>query len=145
MLEVRPRVREGIALAPFAHAMIDTSDGIADSTALMSRASRVRAILELDRLPWDRSIAPLGPMARQRAGFFGGDYELLIALPPTRLLPAAAAVADVGGSLTIVGRVEAGHGALLETAAGRTPLPHAGWKPFALSLSRGRATPSQRR
>jgi thiamine-monophosphate kinase len=137
LLDVRPRVREGIALAPYAHALIDTSDGIADATRLLARASHARLVLEEDRLPIVRgALAVAGsPEGRRAIAFFGGDYELLAAVPRKRWTRAARAVERSGGRLTLVGRVERGRGAWLDVAGTRRPMPEAGWQPFGPHVS----------
>jgi thiamine-monophosphate kinase len=133
ILDVRPRVREGIALAPFSHALIDTSDGVADASRLVAEASGTRLVVDETLLPLAGGISSV---ARNRAGrravaFYGGDYELLAALPPRRWRAAERAVQRARGRLTIIGRVERGQGAWLETAGVRIPMPAAGWQPFA--------------
>lgn len=132
LLDVRPRVREGMALARFAHAMLDTSDGLAESARLLASASRVRVVVEEDRLPWAPGLARRGiSRADRRAlAFFGGDYELLAAVAPDDLVRAERAVARSGGRLTPVGSVARGRGAWL-VADGRVgPMPAPGWDPF---------------
>ncbi|MGA9840124.1 MAG: thiamine-phosphate kinase, partial [Thermoplasmata archaeon] len=62
--------------------------------------------------------------------FYGGDYELLAAIPRARWARAERAVARTGGRLTRVGEVERGRGAWLEVAGTRRPMPRAGWQPF---------------
>jgi thiamine-monophosphate kinase len=138
MLDVRPRVREGIALAPFAHALIDTSDGVADSARLVAESSRVRLVVEEGRLPLARGARSVArtPARRRALAFFGGDYELFAALPPLEWAKADRAVRRAGGRLTRIGRVERGSGAWLETRAGRLPMPRAGWRPFEERSSR---------
>jgi thiamine-monophosphate kinase len=132
LLDVRPRVREGIALAPFAHALIDTSDGIAEAARLLARASRVRLVVEESRLPLARGIARVArtPSRRRAVAFYGGDYELLAAIPPASARRAAAAVRRAGGRLTRVGRVERGRAAWLECDGHQRPMPEPGWQPF---------------
>jgi thiamine-monophosphate kinase len=132
LLTVHPRVREGIALAPFAHAMLDTSDGLADASGLMSEASGVAVTVEEALLPWTVGLARAAPTARGRRalGFYGGDYELLAAVPSRAAAPARSAVRAVGGRLTVIGRVERGQGAYLERAGRRIPMPAGGWRPF---------------
>jgi thiamine-monophosphate kinase len=132
MLDVRPRVREGIALAPFAHALIDTSDGVADSARLVAQASRVRLVVDETRLPLARGTSTLArTRARRRSlAFFGGDYELFAALAPRDWSRAERAVRGVGGRLTRIGRAERGSGAWLDTSEGRIAMPPAGWQPF---------------
>jgi thiamine-monophosphate kinase len=138
MLEVRPRVREGAALVRWAHAMLDTSDGLAEASRLLADASRVRVeVLEV-RLPLVASLrrSTLSTSERRRRAFFGGDYELLVALPARSFPAAQRAVRRVGGRLTAIGRVTRGQGAWLQSARGMRPMPPAGWQPFARRKSR---------
>jgi thiamine-monophosphate kinase len=131
LLRVRPRVREGAVLARYAHAMLDTSDGIADSARLLASASRVRVLVDEPRLPLVRSLRTIDPPARRRAAaFYGGDYELLAAVPRRRVGRARAAVRSVGGTLTTIGAIARGRGAYLLTGEGTVPMPRAGWSPF---------------
>ncbi len=132
LLEVRPRVLEGRALGPLAHAMLDTSDGLAESARLLAEASQVRVIVEEESLPYARGLRAAARTLRERRAlaFYGGDYELLAAIPPVRWAGARRAVARAGGTLTRIGRVESGRGAWLETAGRRGPMPPPGWRPF---------------
>ncbi|MGI0054904.1 MAG: thiamine-phosphate kinase [Thermoplasmata archaeon] len=130
LLDVRPRVREGIALAPRAHAMLDTSDGLAESARLLARSSRVRVVLEAETIPWDRALGPPRPKARawRSIAFFGGDYELLLAASPHEQR-------RIGRYAHRVGRVERGGGAVLELEGRTIRLPPGGWQPFAARRS----------
>ncbi len=92
LLDVRPRVREGVVLSRWAHAMLDTSDGIADASRLLAEASQVRIVIAEGQVPVDPGLKALPSAARARAIVYGGDYELLAALPPTRVAGAVAAV-----------------------------------------------------
>lgn len=134
-LEVRPRVHEGPALAANAHAMIDTSDGIADASRLVADASGVAVTIEEAKLPFVKGLRDLPPATRLKTALYGGDYELLATLAPRGLSPAERAVRRGGGRLTVIGRVERGRGAWLvrDGARGRTrrePMPSGGWRPF---------------
>jgi thiamine-monophosphate kinase len=130
LLAVEPRLREGRVLVRFARAMLDTSDGLGESAALIAAASRVRVTLDRERLPVDPVVRRLPTPQRGPAVFFGGDYELMAAVPAARAAAAVRAVERVGGSATAVGRVEAGRGTFLQrgTAVGR--MPTGGWDPF---------------
>ena len=132
MLDVRPRVQEGIALARWAHAMLDTSDGIAEAAWLLAGASGVRVEVEWDRLPLAPALRlpKLSLAERRRRAFYGGDYELLLTLAPRHLRSAQRTVEGIGGLLTVVGRVKRGEGAWLETRRGTIPMPRSGWRPF---------------
>jgi len=131
LLHVRPRVREGRALGRFASAMLDTSDGLAESARLLAAASRVRLIVEERALPLVPSLRRLAPGRRRNtAAFYGGDYELLATVPRARLPDAARAVRAAGGTLTPVGHVVRGRGALLLTGRRLEPMPRSRWRPF---------------
>jgi thiamine-monophosphate kinase len=137
LLDVRPRVAEGVALGLYAHAALDTSDGLADSARLMAAASHVRLIVDEDSLPFAPGLARVatGRAGRRAVALFGGDYEILAAVPADRVAAAAHAVARAGGRLTVIGRVTRGRGAWLEAEGKRTAMPPAGWQPFARSIS----------
>ncbi len=125
LLQVRPRLKEGAALGAFAHAMLDTSDGLAESARLLANASRVRVVVEARRIPWDRRLGGVRSHDPEwtATAFYGGDYELLAAVPPARAREAARWA-------TVIGRVEPGRGAYLDLDGRFAPLPRAGWDPF---------------
>jgi len=133
MLDVRPRVVEGKLLSRRAHAMLDTSDGLADAARLLAAASQVRVEVDWARLPLAARIrsGSLSAGEAQRRAFYGGDYELLLALPPRRFPSAQRSVRAAGGRLTAIGTVARGHGAWLRVGPRVRPMPPAGWKPFA--------------
>ncbi len=132
LLTVTPRVAEGMALVPHAHAMLDTSDGIADAVHLLAEASGCRILVEDRRLPYVAGLSAAARTApgRRRIAFYGGDYELLAAIPASSLAAATRAVQEAGGRLTPVGQVVSGAGAGLQTAGRIVPLPSGGWRPF---------------
>jgi thiamine-monophosphate kinase len=132
MLRIEPRVREGRALGPLVHAMLDTSDGLAESARLLAEASAVSVVVDADRLPLAPELtrADLSSAERGRWTFYGGDYELLAAVPPSAWNRAASAVERAGSRFTRVGRIERGRGAWLEQGRRRRPMPESGWRPF---------------
>jgi len=132
MLEVRPRVREGAVLVRWAHAMLDTSDGVAEAARLLADASRVRVEVIEEALPLVGALRSphFAPAQRRARAFYGGDYELLAALPPRSFPAAQRGVRGVGGRLTAIGRVVRGDGAWLLHRRGVRPMPAAGWRPF---------------
>ena len=140
LLTVRPRVPEGLALARWAHAMLDTSDGVAEATRLLASASGVRAIVEEAQLPLAPGLTRIARNGHHRRAlaFYGVDYELLVALSPRDLLRARRAVRAVGCTLTPIGRVERGRGAWLSHEGSTAPMPPAGWQPFDRAVHRAR-------
>ena len=104
-LRPTPRLAEGKALAPFATAMIDVSDGIATDAAHIAAESGVKLVIELEKLP--RADGASIEMAA--AG--GDDYELLFTCSPSTVHRAPEAV-------TWIGEVKEGSGLELLDAAG---------------------------
>ncbi len=108
------RIRAGIALAPFATAMIDLSDGLSRDVRNLARSSRVDARIQLDRVPH-------APGIDARSTVLGGDdYELLVAIPARRVRDARIALATVDSklSLTSIGTLVDGSGVVTFTDAG---------------------------
>jgi thiamine-monophosphate kinase len=133
LLDIRPRVAEGRRLAARAHAMLDTSDGIAEAAHLLAEASRVRVVLRAEDLPLDPALVRRVRDERRRSAvaFYGGDYELLAAVPSSAVASLRSRLARIGTPLHEVGCVERGRGAWLERNGRRSRLPRAGWQPFA--------------
>jgi len=136
LLTIDPRLREGRVLVRFAHAMLDTSDGIAESARLLALASGVRVVVDRELLPDDPAVRRLPVDRREAALFFGGDYELLASVPAPRAAAAIRAVERVGGTATLVGRVERGRGAFLRRGNAVGAMPRAGWDPFRWAAAR---------
>ncbi|ESP87331.1 thiamine-phosphate kinase [Candidatus Halobonum tyrrellensis] len=83
-----PRVGAGVALRPYATAMMDSSDGLARSLHQLSEASDCGFAVESDSLPVDEAVRETsdgGREARERALFVGEDFELVFTLPESAL------------------------------------------------------------
>jgi thiamine-monophosphate kinase len=102
-LRPRPRLAEGVRLAAAGvHAMLDISDGLAQDAARIATRSKVRLVIDRDRVP-------LAPGATVDDLAFGEDYELLAATPDPL-------------DFTVIGRIEEG--------AGVEGIPAGGWEHF---------------
>ena len=113
----QPRLADGRALAPLAHAMMDVSDGLLLDAARLAAASGLAARLDLAAIPLSASYrAVIGDdrAARLAAATAGDDYQLLAALPPGREPPVPA---------TRIGWLVDGAGLLLTDAGAPVPLP----------------------
>jgi thiamine-monophosphate kinase len=131
-LRIVPRIPEGLILGPVAHAMTDTSDGVADAAHLIAKGSRRKVVLVAEKLPLHPQLRGRDPptLAQLRSAFYGGDYELFATLDPSRVAPLRSALRRLGTALTVIGRVEKGDGAWLAQAGVERPLPRAGWRHF---------------
>ncbi len=119
-----PRVADGVALAPHATAMMDSSDGLARSLHQLAEASGVGFSLSRDSVPIHSDLAGVTPDADERfelATTFGEDFELVCSVPEDRLSEAQAACP---AGLTRVGSVVPSEEGI--TLDGE-PLPDAGY------------------
>jgi thiamine-monophosphate kinase len=108
-----PRVAAGRALAPFARAAIDVSDGLVQDLGHLCRASGVGARIGAAEVP--RSDAYRALERRGEIGFGpalsgGEDYELILAIAPALLPPVRAAARRTRTPLAVIGRFVRGRG-----------------------------------
>jgi thiamine-monophosphate kinase len=111
----QPHLREGQALAPRAHAMMDVSDGLLLDAARMGRASG--CAIHIEEVPLSlayRSLRGVSVESRLAAATAGDDYVLLAALP---------ADAPVPTGLVRVGSCLEGEGLSLRLDGADVPLP----------------------
>lgn len=106
-----PRVREGLALAGIATAMLDVSDGLDDDLRKLLAASGVAADMDAGALPLSSALREVrGDQAVECALTGGDDYELCFTVHPAdehRLREVAAAWSV---SVTRIGTVVPGSG-----------------------------------
>jgi thiamine-monophosphate kinase len=103
-----PRVAEGQALAAFATAMMDVSDGLLIDAQRLATASNIALAIDLDAVP----LALPGPVLD--AACAGDDYELLFTLPDGVQPPVPA---------TRIGTAGPGSGLTLTANGAAIPLP----------------------
>ena len=101
------RIQEAIWLKQAgAAAMIDISDGLFADTTHLASASKLSAVIDLNRVPVH--VSAFTPLEAVRSG---EEYELLVALPEKDADSIARDFSDKFGlPLTVVGRVESGSG-----------------------------------
>jgi thiamine-monophosphate kinase len=132
-----PRVPLALELAEAGavRAAIDLSDGLAGDLARLCGSSGVGATLSAAAWPEDLELAraslALGQdLDRLRLGP-SDDYELLLALDPTRRAAAEAVARRHGVPLTTIGRFTAEKGALqIAAESGSRPIDARGYDPF---------------
>ncbi|MGY4397454.1 thiamine-monophosphate kinase [Sphingomonas sp. UYAg733] len=113
----QPRIADGRLLGPYAHAMMDVSDGLLIDARRMAEASGLAVTIDLAAVPL--SAAYLGfagdsRTARLAAATAGDDYQLLFAASPDEAPPVPA---------TRVGRFDPGAGLILHDGGDVLPLP----------------------
>lgn len=113
-----PRLAEGRALAPFAHAMADVSDGLLIDAARIAEASGLAVTIDLDAVPLSDEARGFGEdrAARLAGATAGDDYQLIAAIPPT-------ALDAVSSHVVVIGRFTEGAGLTIADASGAVPLP----------------------
>lgn len=130
-----PRMALGQAIAGFAHAGLDVSDGLVQDLGHLCRAAGCGAVIEAAAVPL--SAAARGVVAGEPgllpALLTGGDdYELLFAAAPAdrALVEARAAAAGVG--VTRIGRFVAGAAEVVVSGPDGRPmaLARGGWSHF---------------
>jgi thiamine-monophosphate kinase len=117
----RPRLAEGLLIAPIARAMMDVSDGLLIDAARMAQASGLAVVV--DHIPLSPAMeASRGASLRTMlaAARAGDDYQLLFALAPGQAPPCRAIP---------VGRFAPGSGLTLMVDGAEIPLPERlGWE-----------------
>ena len=127
-----PRLTLGQALRGVASAALDVSDGLIADLAHIAEVSRVRIVVEAERIPRSPEIRALWfamPEAIVRAATAGDDYEIAFTTASER--KAAEAAQRSGTAIARIGRVEAGSGvALLDTDGREIAVPRPGFTHF---------------
>lgn len=116
-----PKIGEGRAIAPLAHAMADVSDGLLIDAARIADASGLGVTVDLDNIPLSPESLVFGDdrAARLTAATAGDDYALLFAAPPATNDPIIA----LGVGAVAIGRFNAGSGLSVCDKNGPVPLP----------------------
>ena len=101
-----PRLALGRRLHGIASAGMDVSDGLVQDLGHICRASGVAAEIDATAVPLSNAARAANMLERCLTG--GDDYELLIAVPPTRERQLRKVAADSGIPVTRIGRFLAG-------------------------------------
>lgn len=105
LFRFEPRIGAGRAIAPYATAMMDSSDGLARSLHQLAEASDCGFAVEFDAIPVDeavREVADGDEDLRELSVFFGEDFELVFTVAEEDL----EAVRDASPtSISVIGEV----------------------------------------
>ena len=127
-----PRVFEGRAAARTraVHACTDLSDGLSASVHQLCQPSGVGAVIVWEAVPVSGALKKRGKADEQWAFHFGGDFELLMAIPPARFDNVRCAIEKTGADFSAIGRVVDGRKVELLGRGWRRPLRYGGWEHF---------------
>lgn len=125
----QPQFALGLSLRGKASAALDISDGLLADCGHIALASKVRLLVEQEKLPMsEHLLAFIGQQGATQAALSGGDdYLLAFTLPPEHLQD----LLDEGLPIHVIGRVEAGEGvALIDTKGHDIPVLARGYQHF---------------
>jgi len=127
-----PRVAFGRGARGIASAAMDISDGIAGDLPKLAAAGGLAARVEVARLPLSAALRALVPadQARQWALSGGDDYELMLAVPPTRLPVLQDLAGECGLPLTPIGELCPGAGVTWSMDGAPMPVQPGGYDHF---------------
>ena len=118
----RPRLELTPAIAAYANAGMDVSDGLVGDLSKMLRVSGVSAIVDLTLTPLSeaaRAAIGLDPAFFEIAATGGDDYEILASAAPHNSAAFEAEAAKAGVRITRIGEALAGAGAAAFCRPGR--------------------------
>jgi thiamine-monophosphate kinase len=107
-----PRIALGLAARGLASAAMDISDGLAGDLPKLAAASRLRALVAVEKLPQSAALRAVAPPDQTRDWSLGAgdDYELLLAVPPAKIHELQDKALQLNLTLTIIGELTAGAG-----------------------------------
>jgi thiamine-monophosphate kinase len=127
LLKIEPRLNEGVMLAASGAvtSCIDMSDGLSTSLHHLSRSSKVGFRIEFPSIPMMNGLDLAGKM---KALHYGGDYELLFTINPTKAEVLMEPESDT--TITQIGQVTEDMAVLLSSHGELGMLPDKGYEHF---------------
>ncbi|MFW6122194.1 MAG: thiamine-phosphate kinase [Petrotogales bacterium] len=111
LLEPMPKLKEGQELArqKCVTSSMDISDGLSSSLYQLMEVNRVGFEINLSSIPISSELIQIQEKRNDLdiydiALHFGGDYELLVSIPPSRFKKVKSALEKIGGKLTAIGK-----------------------------------------
>jgi thiamine-monophosphate kinase len=117
----QPRVALAAAIAQFASAAMDVSDGLVGDCDKLAEASACGAEIEAERVPLPHGLAGSRTDAETMAALLTGgeDFEILAAIPPDREARFRAAAHEAKIPVERIGRLVPGPGPTRVTLGGK--------------------------
>jgi thiamine-monophosphate kinase len=127
-----PRPRLGLPIAGVASAGMDVSDGLVQDLGHLCRAAGLAAEIEAPLVPLSDAARAAGPDWLTTCLTGGDDYELLLAVPPSREAALQQAAQASGIPVTRIGSFRPGApGVMVRDSTGQEiPFDRPGWSHF---------------
>ncbi len=127
-----PQPRIGLEIGGIASAGMDISDGLVQDLGHICRASDLSATIEATLVPLSAQARAAGEGWLETCLTGGDDYELLLAVPPSREAALQAAADERGVAVTRIGAFHSGPAQVKVLAANGEPLAltKGGWSHF---------------
>lgn len=112
LLEIQPRIKEGVTLAKTnaITSCMDISDGLASSIHQLSSINDVGYEVDLVRVPISEKAKDISEKLdidlEDIALYFGGEYELLVTIDKDKVRETQKALSDIGSTLAPIGIVK---------------------------------------
>jgi thiamine-monophosphate kinase len=130
VLNPKPDLGVGLALAQYLTSAMDSSDGLARSLHTLARESQVGfEVTSLPIGPGVKKFATANGLSAEKLVLEGGEeYVIVGTVKPSKLASAAAAVRKAGGRLLDIGRVTSKRGKVeLSSGGSKGPIEDEGW------------------
>ena len=129
----QPPVAFGAALRGLASASIDISDGLIADLGHMATASGVAITVDAEAIPRSDALRALWGDSTEaiiRAATAGDDYQIAFTADPEKEGEILAAASQSSATVTRIGTVTDGEGALLQYHGAKLDVPRPGWRHF---------------
>ena len=137
LLEPKPKLQEGITLAKekIVTSCMDISDGLSSSLYQLQKLNKVGFEIKQEKIPLSPMLLKLSTKDKNlniyKYGLhFGGDYELLLTMPPDKFEKAQKTIKNTGGQLTNIGKVTEGNKIYISDKGVKKILPDKGYEHF---------------
>ncbi len=129
-----PRVALSAAICEYANAAVDVSDGLLADLGHICETSKLRAAVELSKIPFSPAAKALVDVEKITAEALitgGDDYEIAMAVAPEKLAGFQRAAEAAGVRLSVIGRFEEGEGVeVLDENGKKMSFKRSGWTHF---------------
>jgi len=137
LLEPKPRLKEGMTLAreKVVTSCIDISDGLSSSLYQLKELNNVGFEIDMKKIPLSQMLVKLAVEndkldINEYSLHFGGDYELLLTVPPDEFVKIQRIVEKIGNHLTNIGKVTENCDICAVDGSVKKTLPNKGYEHF---------------